>query len=202
MSENITAYPLTWALMYPRTPQHKREAARFEVAFSVARDDLLNEVRLLGAKSMVISSNVPLRRDGLPSASFREPDDPGVAVYFSIKEKNYALCCDRWLKIKDNLRAIGLHIAAMRGMERWGVGSVEQAFAGYQALPPSLERKWWQILGVDVRASDDDIKSAYRELARKYHPDGISPDPAKWAEISDAYEQAKKAAQKCRNWEF
>ncbi|OYE02620.1 hypothetical protein [Nostoc sp. 'Peltigera membranacea cyanobiont' 232] len=58
--------------------------------------------------------------------------------------------------MKDNLRAIGLHIAAMRGMERWGV---EQAFAGYQALPPQAsERKWWEILGVHVRASDDEVK--------------------------------------------
>lgn len=116
-----TAYPLTWATMYPRTPQHKREAARFEVGFSVARDDLLNELRLLGAKNVVMSSNVPLRQDGLPCAKYKQPDDPGVAVYFQIKDKSYALCCDRWLKVKDNLRAIGLHIAAMRGMERWGV---------------------------------------------------------------------------------
>ncbi|QLE60040.1 hypothetical protein [Nostoc sp. TCL26-01] len=73
----------------------------------------------MGAKNSVISSNVPLRRDGLLYANFREPDDPGVAVYFSIKDKNYSLCCVRWLKMKDNLRAVGLHIAAMRGMERY-----------------------------------------------------------------------------------
>jgi hypothetical protein len=118
MTKNISAYPLAWATIYPRTPQHKREAARFEVGFSVARDDLLNELRLLGAKNLVISSNVPLRRDGLPYATFKEPDDSGVAVYFQIKDKSYALCCDRWLKVRHNLRAIGLHIAAMHGMER------------------------------------------------------------------------------------
>ncbi len=68
MTENISAYPLTWATIYPRTPQHKREAARFEVNFSTARNDLLNELRLLGAKNIIISSNVPTRQDGLPYA--------------------------------------------------------------------------------------------------------------------------------------
>ncbi|MBH8561924.1 J domain-containing protein [Nostoc sp. CENA67] len=200
---DISAYPLTWATIYPRTSQHKRQTARFEVGFSVARDDLLNELRLLGAKNLVISSNVPLRRDGLPYANFREPDDSGVAVYFQIKDKNYALCCDKWLKVKDNMRAIGLHIAAMRGMERWGVGSVEQAFAGYQALPPSIEKKWWQILGVDVRASDDEVRAAYRELAKKYHPDGgTSPNNDKMTEINAAYEQAKQAGYKCGNYNW
>lgn len=192
MINDISAYPLAWATIYPRTPQHKRETARFEVGFSVARDDLLNELRLLGAKNLVISSNVPLRRDGLPYAHFREPDDPGVAVYFSIKGKNYSLCCDRWLLVKDNLRAIGLHITAMRGMERWGVGSVEQALAGYQALPPAgSERKWWEILGVSPRASNEEIKAAYLKLARQHHPDNHGCDD-KMAEINKAYEQAKQ----------
>ncbi|MCC5608930.1 hypothetical protein LC612_19610 [Nostoc sp. CHAB 5834] len=72
----------------------------------------------MGAKNIIISSNVPTRQDGLPYARHKEPDDPGVAVYFKIKDKNYALCCvgiarlrHRWLKVRHNLRAIGLHIA-------------------------------------------------------------------------------------------
>lgn len=191
MTNDISAYPLTWATVYPRTPQHKRKEARFEVSFAVARDQLLHELELLDAFAVVISSNVQLRRDGLPYANFREPDDSGVAVYFRIKKKNYVLCCDRWLKVKDNLRAIGLHIAAMRGMERWGVGSLEQAFMGYQALPPQQEKKWWDVLGVSPRASDEEIKEAYRKQAKQHHPDnGGSAD--RMAAINAAYEQAKQ----------
>lgn len=151
----------------------------------------------MGAKNIIISSNVPTRQDGLPYARPKEPDDPGVAVYFQIKDKSYALCCDRWLKVRHNLRAIGLHIAAMRGMERWGVGSLEQAFMGYQALPPGADfsqTKWWEVLGVDVRASNDAVKAAYRKLARKYHPDGgSSPDSEKVTVINAAYEEAKQS---------
>ena len=48
----------------------------------------------------------------------------------------------------------------------------------------------YQTLGVDRDASFDDIKKAYRQLARTLHPD-VNPDPAmaeKFKEITAAYE--------------
>ncbi|MCC5640284.1 J domain-containing protein [Nostoc sp. CHAB 5844] len=91
----------------------------------------------------------------------------------------------------------------MRGMERWGVGSVKQAFAGYQALPPSKEKKWWELLGVDVRASDDEVRKAYRELARQHHPDKANGGSTeKMAELNAAYSQAKQAGNKCGDWKY
>ena len=45
----------------------------------------------------------------------------------------------------------------------------------------------YQILGVDKNASADDIKSAYRKLAKKHHPD-LGGDQEKFKEISEAYE--------------
>lgn len=52
------------------------------------------------------------------------------------------------------------------------------------------ERNYYEVLGVDPKASEDDIKKAYRKLVRKYHPD-ISKDPdavSKTSEINIAYE--------------
>lgn len=186
-------YPLSWPTIYPRTPIQKLQKARFEVSFAKARDELLHELELLVAKSVVISSNIPLRKDGLPYANAKEPIDKGVAVYFKLGKKPYVLACDRWDMTKDNLRAIGLHVAAMRGMERWGVGNLEQAFAGYQALPASgnnKSKKWWEVLGVKPNASPAEIKEAYKELVRRHHPDANGTHE-QMLQINWAYDMAK-----------
>lgn len=52
-------------------------------------------------------------------------------------------------------------------------------------------KDYYSILGVSKTASADDIKRAFRKLARKYHPDvnpGDSTAEAKFKEVSEAYE--------------
>src|SRR5947209_4865493 len=50
-------------------------------------------------------------------------------------------------------------------------------------------KDYYKILGLDKKASEKDIKSAYRKLARKYHPDvnpGDAAAEAKFKEINEA----------------
>lgn len=49
------------------------------------------------------------------------------------------------------------------------------------------DTKFYDILGVEPEADDDDLKKAYRKLAMKYHPDRKPEDPNKFSEISMIY---------------
>jgi len=54
-------------------------------------------------------------------------------------------------------------------------------------------KDYYKILGVERGASDEEVKKAYRKLARKYHPD-VSKEPnakEKFQEASEAYETLK-----------
>ena len=56
----------------------------------------------------------------------------------------------------------------------------------------------YEVLGISPSASDDEVKKAYRELSRKYHPDSYANNPLsdlaeeKFKEVQEAYDQIMK----------
>lgn len=195
----IEAYPLQWPVGRKRTESWRRERAAFESTFARSRDDITREVALLKKQSLryggievVISSNTALRRDGLPLVGQRNPDDPGVAVYFTYKGKPMSFACDRWDKIEHNMRAIVKTIEALRGIARWGTGDMlEAAFTGFTALPaPGAKREWDEVLDIPRTSTRDQVKSAYRALASRYHPDKPGGSHEKMAELNAAQDAA------------
>lgn len=130
----IEPFPLLWPENQEAT--EKRQRARFDSNFSTARDGLLLEIKRLGGHSIIITSNVATRRDGLPYANQAEPMNPGVAVYFWRNNQQMCMACDRWDRVKDNMRAIQKSIEAIRGIERWGASAmVEKAVSAFAYIP-------------------------------------------------------------------
>ena len=165
--DNITAYPLSWPFGWKRT-RYPDESRFGRKSFAEGRDDLLYEIeeRLKG-HSVVLSTNIELRLDGLPYGNRAQPDDKGVAVYFKLNKKDVALACDKWHRIEDNMRAIFKHIEALRGQDRWGVGTLDQAFQGYTAIPETTKPQHDYFKDV----THFGLKAHYRHLAKKMHPD-------------------------------
>jgi len=194
------AYPLQWPPAWPRADEHERSRfGKWNNPVSVARGvaDVMYELKLLGASSIVISTNVPVGKGGLPLSDKREPQDPGVAVYFLREGKSQCIPCDKWSRVGDNLRAVAKTIEALRGIERWGAKNmVDAAFQGFKALPsPEMvlampqARSWHAVLGVSSDSPIEVRRAAYRALAKTRHPD-VSKDRAAWDELQRAAEQA------------
>lgn len=199
---SIEAYPLCWPTGWPRH-QSEREWGHFKGTQSKVQKELLLEIdRLVLGKAaglhtlgahVILSTNIALRQDGLPYANQKEPDDPGVAVYFMRNGRQQCFACDKYTKVWKNMRAIQKTIEALRGIERWGSSDMlDRAFTGFVGLPAPGPRKWWDVFGFNGSESAEQIKERYRELAKRHHPDrGGNPD--QFAEINQAYQEAIKS---------
>lgn len=192
MEKLIEAYPLHWPAMHPRTSAYRRKRSTFDRSFARACDDLLHEIKLSGGQGVILSTNILLRRDGLPLAGHSEPNDPGVAVYFKRSQKPLCFACDAYQKVWENLVAIEKTINALRGIERWGSAELaDRAYTGFVALPPPSP-PWWSILGVTEHEQNPDvIQAVYRSKAMTAHPDrGGSHD--QMAALNRAMEEAEQ----------
>jgi hypothetical protein len=193
-------YPLSWPPGWKRTKDGARMHAKFsrkrpgeyrrELSVWDATQRLTEELRRLGADpgTEVLSTNLLLRLDGAPRSDQREPSDPGAAVYFRLTGKPTVLACDKWTRVADNIAAIAAHIEAIRAIDRYGVGTLAQAFAGYQALPAQAS-PWWTVLEFKDRPTNwDTVLMRFQKLAHIHHPDrgGNSETMAKINAARDA----------------
>ena len=98
------AFPLHWPAGRPQTAILSGVASTSPslwLATACSR-----EIRMLGGTLPVLSTNIPLRKDGLPYANHRQPEDKGVAVYFTLNGNPMCFACDRWDSVADNVQAI------------------------------------------------------------------------------------------------
>lgn len=195
-NQTATRFPLTWPAGKPRTARGHHKRSAFKTTFGRARDDLLEEIRRLNGSALIISTNLPLRNDGMPYANGRcVDDDTGVAVYFDRKGKRLCFACDLYYSAHENMRAITLTVGALRGIARWGTGDMmETAISGFAALPEkSGGTPWWDVLRVSHDATAAQIEDAFRLLAKISHPDA-GGSAERWHELSEAKEQGLQVA--------
>lgn len=187
--------PLAWPDGWPRTPWGQRQKSplrrdndKLSVHAALTRLDL--QMKRLGGRNMVVSTNLTTRDDGWPRSDQREPEDPGIAVYFSLRGRNQVLACDRWKRVADNIAAIATHIEATRKIQRYGVGSLEQAMRGYIALPAPGQQHWRAVLRLGAGpVTRDAINDQYRRRASELHPD-VGGSAEAMAELNTAREAA------------
>ncbi len=185
-------YPLAWPPHRPRTPSSRRKAGVFKadkrpITMAVAFGRLEDEVRRLGAVYPLLSTNVELRLDGGPRSGQRAPADPGACVYFSLGGKPFALACDTYTTVEQNVAALAAHIDSTRAIERHGVASAAETLEAFVALP--APKTWWQVLELTPDATREQITAAFRRMAARAHPDQGGSDAA-MAELNAARDAA------------
>ena len=189
------AYPLQWPIGRRRW-DGPRESSRFRMTPSASEAHLFDQLDIMGAEDIVISSNKkPYSRS---QAELLE--DPGIAVYFKRKGQELAMACDKYARVSDNLHAVGLALEAFRTIERHGTGEmVDQAFTGFKALPetaivtPYTDRAWHEVLQVASTADweVEVIQAAYNRLLHRVHPDTGGSETA-FIELQNAFKEAKR----------
>lgn len=191
MDETDKRYPLCWPANWKRT--NSRTYSRFRVTEGRALWHLEHEVEMLGGTNLIVSTNLQLRRDGLPYVSQKRVLDPGVAVYFKMDGKDVTMAADQYLEIGDNYRAIGKTIECLRGIQRYGASDLlERAFMGFTQIAYVPEPEWWQVLGYEERIfSLNLVRDQFHKLAKQHHPD-VGGDPEMMKLINAAWDKAQK----------
>jgi hypothetical protein len=219
----IPAYPLQWPTGWKRTRGLDRTRAKFgkqkreygarasdgsqsswlrkgEVSIAEGVDRVRAELSRMGISDddLVISTNLALRLDGFPKSGQREPDDPGVAVYwtdrFDRSQPPRCMAIDRYDRVADNLAAIAATLDAMRAIDRHGGAEVlNRAFVGFLALPPSTSTTPWRdVLGFlpsDTLTSRE-VEARFKECIKGKHPDQ-GGDPEQFAQFLAARDAAR-----------
>lgn len=214
MQQPTEAFPLSWPFGWKRTPQHAQARAKFgkrvyrrggvdaagqQTGWTEKTDLTIGQgtLRVLGAlaqmghaaETVVISSNLMLRHDGLPRSGQREPDDAGVAVFWGRGKSSRCIAIDHYDRVADNLGAIAATLEAMRAIERHGGASIlDRAFTGFTALPAPEQA--WQVLGLATATpTEAQIDAAYRRLASEHHPDRHGGSEGEMARINAARDE-------------
>jgi DnaJ domain len=184
------AYPLQWPDNFPRSVARQKSA--FKTSLSGALKNVQESLKRFGTDSGKPISNVVLSSNCSLGNSM--PSDPGVAAWFSWDGDSVCIPVDRYAKPEENLQAIYHVIEARRTELRHGtLHLVKATMKGFKALPPPAGKKarraWTEVLQLSANATKEQIEAAYRQAAKKAHPDSGGSSEA-MQELNDAKREA------------
>lgn len=180
-------------------PQTVRSSsARFKVKWTAVRDQLLSECEALGAKLVVVQLVIDpadIRLDGHLRANAKTRH-PGAKISFESDHGPLSFATDAYERMwsgdlpgwQANLRAIGLGLAALRAVDRYGITKSGEQFRGFAALPAkpfghgelTVDQAVDMLLQTtEVDATREElltgnpalIGAVYRSAAKRHHPD-------------------------------
>lgn len=201
-ADTVNRWPLEWPLGWPRKKSYQRRNGQFRqahrpITMEGACRRLQEQLDKLQVTQATLSTNATLTLTGRPRGNDGQLADPGAAVYFTFKKKPTVLACDTYHALADNIAALAAHLEALRAIERYGVGTIEQALAGYKALPADSAANWRVALfGANPPSpiTLSAVEAAYRQLAKEKHPDlGGSDDAMAWLNRARDYALAELA---------
>ncbi|GGL57467.1 J domain-containing protein [Halocalculus aciditolerans] len=173
---------LDWPDGFERTASEARSPNRsYDVSLAKAFDDLERELVRLDVDDYRYSFDAEQRqRDGRPY-SRASPDDPGFVLRWTMEGDQYAVACDAYSRLRDNVRTVYHYVSEKRMMGSRPVKTGGSEFANAR-LPPGDEdavdgtvvahsRPPHEVLGVDADAPENVVKAAYRALTKEHHPD-------------------------------
>ncbi|WP_254544135.1 J domain-containing protein [Halomarina pelagica] len=168
---------LDWPAGFDRTPAKERTRNnRYEATLRQSIDDLGDELARVGVDDWRLSTGAQhqTRNPNLPYAD-ANPDDPGAVVRWSMDGEQYAVACDAYSRLRDNVRTLYLYVREKRKMEQRPVRTGESEFANAR-LPSgddvvATEPAPHEVLEVTPDADPEAVRAAYRERVKEVHPD-------------------------------
>lgn len=184
----------------PATPPEVRRRSQFKAKYDATLDLLFREAELLGAELLVLQVDLTerdIRIDGLPRASARYGDNPGVIVSFDSIHGPLRYATDTFDDWRSNLRAIALSLEALRAVDRYGVSKRGEQYRGWRALTAGsgsslfatrAEAETWmrkcaEESGIGSWAG---WEALYKALAKKMHPDADGGSTDLWERLDAA----------------
>ena len=123
---------------WPGDFTRNRQRSRFDAAWSDTLELLRRELRMLGARQIVLQvamTEQDFRIDGYPRAQAKA-EHPGVILSLESRHGALSWPCDTFTTWQDNVRAIALAMEALRKVDRYGVTKRGEQYTGWKALPP------------------------------------------------------------------